>query len=279
MPTGSANLLDIETFQSDEGLYFVFRGRIVLDECDRVRQNELKLVNKGLQQVVIDLQNIDFIDSAGLGLLVGFKMAASKNKVRIALSQPSKQVQDLLYVSKLDGIFEIVNGAQAETLRSSMANPANRAGARGAVANPGADATDSSLSAAGVSADWIGSKLDSAFNDGTSTGTRAGGDASSVSKSRAQKEHIEEFCRKAVEFMRNGNYDASIQEYQNALDLDPDYLPALNNLAIVYEKQPSWTPKAIEVWQKVLQLSEQRGDQKHIDRAQRHLASLRKSQR
>jgi tetratricopeptide (TPR) repeat protein len=236
----------------------------------------LKLINKGLPQVVIDLKEVDFIDSAGLGLLVGFKMAASKNKVRILLSQPSKQVQDLLYVSKLDGIFEIVSGVQAETLRASMAKPANRAAGRGTT---GATADDggSSISAAGVSAEWIGSKLDSAFADGTNTASR--GEATSVSKSRALKEQIEEHCRKAVEFMRNGNYDASIQEYQTALELDPEYLPALNNLAIVYEKQPSWTPKAIEVWQKVLALSEQRGDQKHIDRAQRHLASLRKSQR
>jgi anti-sigma B factor antagonist len=273
MPTGSTNMLDIETFPSDEGLYLVFRGRIVLDECDRVRQNELKLVNKGMAQVVVDLQNVDFIDSAGLGLLVGFKMAASKHKVRIVLSQPSKQVQDLLYVSKLDGIFEIVHGAQAETLRSSMTNPANRLAAR--ESGPGASPSGSGFSAAGVSPDWIGSKLDHAFSD---SGSR-GGEGQSASKGRAQKEQIEDHCRKAVEHMRNGNYDASIQEYQLALDLDSEYLPALNNLAIVYEKQPSWTPKAIEVWQKVLQLSEQRGDQKHMDRAQRHLASLRKSQR
>jgi Tfp pilus assembly protein PilF len=91
-------------------------------------------------------------------------------------------------------------------------------------------------------------------------------------------EKLEEHCRRAVEFMRQGNYDLSVEEYCKALEIDPDYLPALNNLAIVYEKQPSWIPKAIDQWEKVLSLSQSRGDQKHTDRAQRHLSSLRRMQ-
>jgi Tfp pilus assembly protein PilF len=95
---------------------------------------------------------------------------------------------------------------------------------------------------------------------------------------RSQKEMIEEHCRKAVEYMRVGNYDMSVIEYEKALRIDPEYLPALNNLAIVYEKQPSWLSKAIDQWEALLRLSQQRGDQKHLDRAQRHLANLRQMQ-
>jgi tetratricopeptide (TPR) repeat protein len=87
---------------------------------------------------------------------------------------------------------------------------------------------------------------------------------------------VEEQCRKAVEFMRQGNYESSIECYKEALNLDPDYLPALNNLAIVYEKQPSWHNLAIENWNRVLELSRQRNDEKHMDRAERHLADLTK---
>ena len=76
--------------------------------------------------------------------------------------------------------------------------------------------------------------------------------------------------------MRQGNYESSIECYKSALELDPDYLPALNNLAIVYEKQPSWHTLAIENWRRVLEISRQRNDEKHIDRAERHLADLTK---
>jgi tetratricopeptide (TPR) repeat protein len=88
------------------------------------------------------------------------------------------------------------------------------------------------------------------------------------------RELVEEQCRVAVEAMRQGDYEKSIEAYKNALALDSDYLPALNNLAIVYEKQPVWRPLAVEAWNRVMDLSRQRKDEKHMNRAQRHLEEL-----
>lgn len=262
--------LELDVYRAQSDLYFMFRGRIVLDECERLRNSCLPLIGKGVEQVMIDLSKVDFIDSAGLGLLVGFKMTASKNKARIMLLQPAKPVADILYVSKLDGIFEIITGPQAEALRSQIAQPQNKAGVESA---------GTKAAVQGVSADWMNSKLDSAFND-TASGARRedGGHGGQAAPPRAQKEEVEDHCRKAVEYMRQGNYEMSVQEYTAALGIDPDYLPALNNLAIVYEKQPSWNGKAIQTWEQVLRLSQQRDDQKHLDRAQRHLTNLRKMQ-
>lgn len=278
---GSSMALDLDIFQAQSDLYFMFRGRIVLDECERLRSTCLPLISKGVEQVIIDLSKVDFIDSAGLGLLVGFKMTSSKNKARIMLLQPAKPVADILYISKLDGIFEIVTGAQAEALRTRIAQPQHKVGS-GAAAVPGPAAGPAlveRVAAQGVSADWMNSKLDTAFSDSLPGGaagavSAGGGGAASASK----KEEVETHCRRAVEYMRQGNYEMSVQEYTAALEIDPEYLPALNNLAIVYEKQPSWAPKAIQTWEQVLRISQQRGDQKHMDRAQRHLASLRKMQ-
>lgn len=272
---GGSVSLELEIYQAQSDLYFLFRGRIVLEECDRVRSISLPLLSKGVEQTMVDLSKVDFIDSAGLGLLVWFKMQANKNKTKIMLLQLSKPVADILYISKLDSIFEIVSGAQAEAIRSRVVQPANKVG-------PGAGPTPSipnlgapeKVAAAGVSADWMNSRLDTAFSD-TAGGGRADA-GSGAAAGRGNKEEVEEHCRKAVEYMRQGNYEMSVQEYTGALEIDPDYLPALNNLAIVYEKQPSWTTKAIQTWEQVLRLSQQRGDQKHTDRAQRHLANLRK---
>ena len=267
--------LDLDIYQAQSDLYFMFRGRIVLDECERLRSTCLPLISKGVEQVIIDLSKVEFIDSAGLGLLVGFKMTSSKNKARIILLQPAKPVADILYISKLDGIFEIVTGAQAEGLRTRIAQPQHKVGSGAAAGAPG-PALVERVAAQGVSADWMNSKLDTAFSESFPGGAGAAGGGAPASASR--KEEVESHCRRAVEYMRQGNYEMSVQEYTAALEIDPEYLPALNNLAIVYEKQPSWAPKAIQTWEQVLRISQQRGDQKHMDRAQRHLASLRKMQ-
>jgi tetratricopeptide (TPR) repeat protein len=104
------------------------------------------------------------------------------------------------------------------------------------------------------------------------------GPSSGESNAKTPKEMVELHCQRAFEHMRQGAYEDSIREYKRALEYNPDYLPALNNLAIVFEKKPSWHQQAIEQWERVHQLSKMKGDQKHIDRAQKHLASLRKMQ-
>ena len=46
------------------------------------------------------------------------------------------------------------------------------------------------------------------------------------------------------------------------------------NTFAVYEKKPEWRSQAIAQWKRVLDLSSRNGDQKHIDRARKHLATL-----
>ena len=189
------------------------------------------------------------------------------------LLQPARSVSDILYISKLDGIFDIMTGVEADMLKAQMVQPANRFqqaslsdGERpGATPAPAEfpKATGSTFRAENASVDAT-----SSVNDGNPNNTEG--------LDLDPREKLEEFCRRAVEFMREGAFASSVEEYRKALALDPLYLPAMNNLAIVYEKQPSTIPMAIEQWEKVVDLSRQRGDQKHLDRAERHLVSLKK---
>lgn len=257
-----------QIFRSGSDLLVQLRGRVVLEDCERLRAAILPSIGPGVERVYVDLGQVDYVDSAGLGLLVGLKVATKKNNSRIHLLQPSRQVSDILYISKLDGIFEVLTGAEAQAIRSRLALPDNsstgRAGADAAPTGGGMNSGGSSQPS--TSADWLQSRLDTAFPEMPRAGSRSGD----------TQEAVEEHCRRAVDYMRQGNYEMSVEEYRNALSLQPDYLPALNNLAIVYEKQPSWNTLAIEQWEKVLELSRSRGDQKHLDRAQRHLTNLRK---
>jgi anti-sigma B factor antagonist len=270
--------MDLEIYQARSDLYFLLRGRIVLEECEKLKATCTSLINKGVEQVVVDLSKVDFIDSAGLGVLVGMKITASKNRARIVLLQPSKSVADILYISKLDGIFDILTGAEAEVFRNQIVQPENRIGA-------GADRP----AAAGLSPDRqpVAPPLRQAQEqrpeqarpetlDQILPSFSAMGSEGSPAPMRGQRDLLEDHCRKALDFMKQGNYDMAVAEYQKAVAIDPNYLPALNNLAIVYEKQPSWLGKAIEQWETVLRVSQLSGDQRHVDRAQRHLSNLRR---
>jgi len=260
--TGHASC-DLQIYQTPTETYLQFKGRIVLEDCERLRSLCVPAISKGGDRVFIDLAQVDYIDSAGLSLLVGLKMTCKKSSSRIILLQPSRPVSDILFITKLDGIFEVVSGPEASTIRSRLAIPENLPGANAELAGGGGSQE---------SIPGIHTKLDKVFPDLPRPG------AENVGEDMSRQEQIEEYCRKAVDYMREGNYEMASEEYRNALTIDPDYLPVLNNLAIVYEKKPSWLNLAVEQWEKVVALSQQRGDQKHFDRANRHLANLRKMQ-
>ena len=300
--------MELEVYQLRADVYIVLRGRVVLEECDRLKSTVLPLIRKGVEQVFLDLSKVEYIDSAGLGVLVGFKMTASKNRSRIVLIQPSRPVADILYISKLDGIFDILTGAEADLLKTQMQQPQNRiglapgekqmvgeasSGTQPGVGRVGVGITPKPVTSSpapdrfeipgAVSPELppqrpIEQPFAASVRGGEERSAEHDSFASLDGTVRSQKEMIEEHCRKAVEYMRVSNYDMAVLEYERALRIDPEYLPALNNLAIVYEKQPSWIPKAIEQWEIVARISQQRGDQKHLDRAKRHLANLRKIQ-
>ncbi|MGI8905604.1 MAG: anti-sigma factor antagonist [Candidatus Sumerlaeaceae bacterium] len=243
-----------QIFYTESEVYIAFKGRIVLEDCERLRSASIAAVSRGgVERVYVDLSQVEYIDSAGLGLLVGLKMTAKKSSARIILLAPSRTVADILYISKLEGIFEILSGAEASAVKSRLALAGN---------------APKSASSSNRSSDFP-SRFDTAYPEIGSSGN------TTPSGSMSGREGVETHCRRAVEFMRQGNYEMAVEEYRGALALDPEYLPALNNLAIVYEKQPSWNAQAIQQWEKVLSLSRQRGDQKHQDRATRHLANLR----
>ncbi len=247
--------MEIKIYEANKNMLVVLSGRIVLDECDRLKSTILPAIQPGISQVNLDLSGVDFIDSAGLGALVGIKVSArNKNQARLALLNPSRQVSDILMVSKLDSIFDIITGADADSVVSSLAKPENeKSAANMASSSPSTGAGPAMPS------------------------SRPAASAGSSGDAGTPKEKIDKLCREAVEHMRRSDYEAASKCYISALEINPDYLPAHNNLAIVYEKVPTWHPKAIEQWKKVLEISERNSDQKHIDRAQKHITNLQGS--
>lgn len=67
--------------------------------------NEL-LTDKGVK-FVLDLQNIKFIDSTGIGALISALKTARQNDCSFQLSSIQKDVYNLLALMKLDKVFDI----------------------------------------------------------------------------------------------------------------------------------------------------------------------------
>jgi anti-sigma B factor antagonist len=83
-------------------------GRIALAEGTLLLRDMVQdFLRRGNDQIVLDLNDVDFIDSAGLGELVRSHAAVRSQGGQLKLVNPSASVWDLLKITKLDQVFDI----------------------------------------------------------------------------------------------------------------------------------------------------------------------------
>ena len=86
------------------------RGRIVLgEESASVRDVVCDLLSKGHKQILLNLADVDHIDSMGLGALVSAFASVRKQGGELKLLNLTDKAADLMQVTKLYTIFDIVN--------------------------------------------------------------------------------------------------------------------------------------------------------------------------
>jgi anti-sigma B factor antagonist len=83
-------------------------GRIVLgDEIGTLRDAVHDLVAKGKKKIVLNLADVDYIDSSGVGELVGSFTTVRNAGGELKLLNLTKKVHDILNVTKLYTVFDI----------------------------------------------------------------------------------------------------------------------------------------------------------------------------
>jgi len=93
-------------------------GRIVLGEENNALREKVKgLVAEGKKKIVLNVNNITFIDSAGLGTLVTSHHAAKKEGASVRLCHLNNKFQQLLQITKLQTLLYISN-TEAEAVAS-----------------------------------------------------------------------------------------------------------------------------------------------------------------
>lgn len=86
------------------------RGRITLgEETMALRMRVSSLVRDGYSRIVLDLEQIDYIDSVGLSTLVAIHNAARAQGGRLKLIHLTTRIRDLLQITRLSTVFETYN--------------------------------------------------------------------------------------------------------------------------------------------------------------------------
>ncbi len=83
-------------------------GRITLGEGSVVVREAVRdLIGKGSKNILLNLGDVNYIDSSGLGELVSAFTTARNQSVALKLLNLTKKVHDLLQLTKLYTVFDI----------------------------------------------------------------------------------------------------------------------------------------------------------------------------
>jgi len=104
--------LDIVESVREDITVLSLKGRLTLGESNLIREKVTQLSAAGKFKVVIDLSNVEYIDSTGLGILVICFTSLKKQGGALKLVNPNKRNVELLLLTKLHTVFEVFNDVQ-----------------------------------------------------------------------------------------------------------------------------------------------------------------------
>jgi len=120
--------LIVEKKHIDNFTILYVEGLIKLGESAEFFSSALENVLKNeSSNVIIDFTKIDYIDSTGIGELVGYLGKFTTQNRKLILVNPSDRIMKLLKLAKLDAVFKIYNTEEEAISAESGSGAAARA--------------------------------------------------------------------------------------------------------------------------------------------------------
>jgi len=85
-----------------------FSGKITLGEGSALLRRTIKeIIERGHKKLLINLEDVDYIDSSGIGELVSAFTTTKNQGGELKLLNLTKKVNDLLQITKLYTVFDV----------------------------------------------------------------------------------------------------------------------------------------------------------------------------
>ena len=122
----------------DKNYFFIFKKLIFVEKGMKVSVNEtggvvvikltgqlmggtdalkindelFDLLEKGKNKIIVDLEEVSWINSSGLGILIGMITRVRKEKGEMVLINIAEKIKEILRVTKLESIFKVYDSLE-----------------------------------------------------------------------------------------------------------------------------------------------------------------------
>lgn len=88
-------------------------GQITFTQGDEMLKDKIhSIVHQGHTKILVNLASVDYVDSAGLGELVGAYTTVTRAGGKLKLLSLTKRMRDLLAITKLLTVFDTFDNEQ-----------------------------------------------------------------------------------------------------------------------------------------------------------------------
>jgi anti-sigma B factor antagonist len=91
------------------------KGEVDVYTAPRLRERLVELVSQGHRRVVVDLERVEFLDSTGLGVLVGGLKRLRSNDGDMGLVCTQSRILKVFEITGLTKVFSIYDSVDAAT--------------------------------------------------------------------------------------------------------------------------------------------------------------------
>lgn len=104
--------LEITTERNDGVCTMTLQGEVDVYTAPQLKEEIIALIDSGCARILVDLESVGFIDSSGLGVLVGGLRRAKEKDGAIRLVCTRDNVLKIFRITGLDKVFAIFPNAE-----------------------------------------------------------------------------------------------------------------------------------------------------------------------
>ena len=99
--------MEIEERANGGVIILELKGKLTIGEGDELLKDKVNsLIQQGYQKLLLNLEGVPYVDSAGLGEIVRTYTTVSRQGGKLKLLNLTKRIEDLLAITKLLTVFE-----------------------------------------------------------------------------------------------------------------------------------------------------------------------------
>ncbi len=99
--------MHIQIKEQDDIVIFQIEGEIDLYNSPGLRQQLTSKITKGAKKIIVDFENVKYIDSSGLATLIEGLQKMTRQKGIMCLCALNQSIKDIFEVARLDDVFKI----------------------------------------------------------------------------------------------------------------------------------------------------------------------------